>query len=50
MSVALNLLVAESLLFVGGALIALGIERLYWRLSPALLRVSVKKMGAEDRN
>lgn len=50
MSVALNLIVAESLLFIGGALTALGIERLCWRISPGLFRESVKRLEARNRN
>ncbi len=45
-----TLLLAESLLFLGGALTALGVERVYWKISPVLTRVVVKKWEGRNRN
>lgn len=44
------LLLAESLLFVGGALTALGVERVLRKTSPGLIRIVVRKWEGRKRN
>ena len=39
--------IGEALLLVGGALIALGAERLYWSIKPSFVRMLTKKTGRE---
>jgi len=39
--------IGEALLLVGGALIALGAERLYWSIKPSFVRMLTKKTGKE---